>query len=122
MSQQHVQQPKKPQEPIKYGDLFSVQGELAQKPVAPKDAAIMQMADNSVLGNTQKGGAAAAMESAAKQNENAGFVGHEDVNCPSVSIKETELPGERIVTESIGGEVNRALASIYYYYYYDILI
>ncbi|OVA05444.1 Seed maturation protein [Macleaya cordata] len=52
-------------EPIKYGDLFPVSGELATKPVAPQDAALMQTAENLVLGQTQKGGAAAVMQSAA---------------------------------------------------------
>ncbi|XVF42116.1 hypothetical protein PTKIN_Ptkin01aG0334200 [Pterospermum kingtungense] len=100
------QQPERPQEPIKYGDVFSVQGELAEKPVAPKDAAMMQMAENTMLGNTQKGCTAAAMESAAMQNENAGFVGHEDANAEAgVTIKETQLPGKRIITKSVGDEV-----------------
>ncbi|XWS64652.1 hypothetical protein CRYUN_Cryun05aG0021000 [Craigia yunnanensis] len=82
------------------------QGELAEKQVAPKDAAMMQMEENSMLGHTQKGCAAAAMESAAMKNENAGFVGHEDINAKDgVTIKETELPGKHIITESVGDEV-----------------
>lgn len=37
------QQPSRRQEPFKYGDVFpAVEGELAEKPVAPKDAAMMQ--------------------------------------------------------------------------------
>lgn len=31
-------------EPIKYGDVFLVSGELASKPIAPGDAAMMQSA------------------------------------------------------------------------------
>ncbi|CAN1285374.1 Late embryogenesis abundant protein 32 [Linum perenne] len=54
-----------PQRPIKYGDLFEVQGELAEKAVAPRDAAMMQTAENTLTGHTQKGGAAAVMQSAA---------------------------------------------------------
>ena len=109
------QQPEKPEEPIKYGDVFPVQGELADKPVAPKDAAMMQMAENSIFGHTQKGCAAAAMESAAMKNENAGFVGYEDINAEDdVTIKETELPGKHIITESVGNEVSNALASLGY--------
>ncbi|XVE89825.1 hypothetical protein DITRI_Ditri20bG0025500 [Diplodiscus trichospermus] len=100
------QQPEKPEEAIKYGDVFPVHGEVAEKLVAPKDAAMMQMAESSMLGRTQKGFAAAVMESAAMQNENAGFVGHEDINAEAgVSIKETVLPGKRIITESVGDEV-----------------
>ena len=102
------QQPEKIQEPIKYGDVFPVQGELAGKPVAPKDAAMMQTAENSMLGYTQNGCAAAAMQSAAMKNESAGFVGHEEINAEAgVTIKETELPGKRIITESVGDEVKQ---------------
>ncbi|KAJ7973439.1 late embryogenesis abundant protein D-34-like [Quillaja saponaria] len=74
------EQPRRPQqEPIKYGDVFNVQGELAGQPVAPKDAAMMQTAENAMLGQTQKGGAASIMQSAAMKNEKAGFVGHADI-------------------------------------------
>ncbi|XP_022747026.1 late embryogenesis abundant protein D-34-like [Durio zibethinus] len=100
------QQPEKIQDPIKYGDVFPVQGELAEKPVAPQDAAMMQAAENSMLGHTQEGYAAAAMQSAATQNESAGFVGHEEINAETgLTIEETELPGKRIITESVGDEV-----------------
>ncbi|XWS42473.1 hypothetical protein CRYUN_Cryun16bG0016800 [Craigia yunnanensis] len=100
------QQPEKIQEPIKYGDVFPVQGELSGKPVAPKDAATMQTAENSMLGHTEKGFAAAAMQSAAMKNKSAGFVGHEEINAEAgVTIKEKELPGKLIITESVGDEV-----------------
>ncbi|KAL6208619.1 hypothetical protein ACLB2K_019568 [Fragaria x ananassa] len=62
-------------EPIKYGDVFNVSGELASKPIAPRDAATMQAAENIVLGETQKGGPAEVMQSAATYNERAGLVG-----------------------------------------------
>ncbi|XP_021281530.1 late embryogenesis abundant protein D-34 [Herrania umbratica] len=100
------QQPEKLQEPIKYGDVFPAQGEKAEMPVAPKDAAMMQTAENAMLGHNPKGYAASAMQSAAMQNEGAGFVCHEDLNAESgVTIKETELPGKRVITESVGDEV-----------------
>ncbi|XVF06257.1 hypothetical protein REPUB_Repub06bG0032200 [Reevesia pubescens] len=86
------EQPEKPQEPIKNGDVFPVQGEFAEKPVAvaPKDAAKMKAAENSMLGHTR----------------NAGFVGDEDINAEACfTIKGTELPGKRIITESVGNEV-----------------
>ncbi|KAK8994334.1 hypothetical protein V6N11_045427 [Hibiscus sabdariffa] len=104
MSQQH---PLKPQEEaITYGDVFDIQGELAEKPVAPKDAAMMQIAENALLGETTKGCAADAMESAAMKNEKAGFVGPDDVNIHSaVTVKEIHLPGKRIITESIDNKV-----------------
>ncbi|KAE8686626.1 Late embryoproteinsis abundant protein D-34 [Hibiscus syriacus] len=97
------QQPMKPEEEaIRYGDVFDIQGELAEKLVAPKDAAMMQIAENALLGESKKDCAAAAMESAAMKNERAGFVGPDDVNVHSaVTIEETHLDGKRIITESI---------------------
>ncbi|XP_008811249.2 late embryogenesis abundant protein D-34-like [Phoenix dactylifera] len=96
-------------EPIKYGDVFNVQGELAREPIAPRDAAMMQAAENLVMGQTQKGGPAAVMQSAAKRNERAGLVGHRDVSgLPAdqgVSVTETDLPGRRVVAESVGGQM-----------------
>ncbi|KAH0978390.1 hypothetical protein GBA52_028109, partial [Prunus armeniaca] len=61
------------QEPLKYGDVFNVSGELASRPVAPGDAATAQAAENLVLGETQRGGPAAVMNSAATYNERAGL-------------------------------------------------
>ncbi|XVE62868.1 hypothetical protein DITRI_Ditri06bG0154400 [Diplodiscus trichospermus] len=99
-------QPKKMQEPIKYGDIFPVQVELAGKPVALMDAAMMETTESSMLGHTQKGCAAAVMRSAAMKNESAGFVGHEDINIETgVTIREREILGKRVITESIGDEV-----------------
>ncbi|CAN1285371.1 Late embryogenesis abundant protein 31 [Linum perenne] len=99
-----------PQRPIKYGDLFEVQGELAEKAVAPRDAAMMQTAENTLTGHTQKGGAAAVMQSAADKNERAGFVTHEDVTNVAddlgVSASEIDFPtGKSVITESVGGQV-----------------
>lgn len=103
------EQQRRPQEPIKYGDVFSVEGELAEKTVAPRDAALMQMAENAMLGQIQKGAAASMMQSAAERNEKGGFVGHKEMTDvgvgQGVSITETDLPGRRIITEEIGGQV-----------------
>ncbi|KAL9408098.1 hypothetical protein AB3S75_046612 [Citrus x aurantiifolia] len=108
-------QPRRPgaddqqQQPIKYGDLFDVLGDLAQKPIAPEDAAMMQTAEATIMGRTQKGGPAAVMQSAAARNEGAGFVGHRDVTDVAgdqgVTVTETDVPGRRIITESVGGQV-----------------
>lgn len=102
-------QPQRPQEPIKYGDVFSVEGELAEKPVAPRDAAMMQTIENVLMGHTQRGGAASTMQSAAMKNERAGIVSHNDTNDiagdQGVSVAEAEMPGRRIITEAIGGQV-----------------
>ncbi|GLT59806.1 hypothetical protein SLA2020_326040 [Shorea laevis] len=67
MSQE--QQRPEEQEPIKYGEVFRVQGELVEKPVSPGDASMTQAFENSLLGKTQKGGAAAVMQSVATLNE-----------------------------------------------------
>lgn len=112
MSQGQPQRPQQQQdvvEPIKYGDVLPVTGELASRPIAPRDAAMMQTAENAVLGQTQKGGPAATMQSAATANERAGLVGHGDVSDAAgqqgVTVTETEIPGARIITESVGGQV-----------------
>lgn len=114
MSQQ--EQPRRAQggqDPIKYGDVFNVSGDLAKKPVAPEDAAMMQSAETRVLGQTQPGGAAAVMQSAATRNERSGLVGHRDVNDVAgdqgVTVTETQVPGRRIVTESVAGQVSLSI-------------
>ncbi|KAF7805178.1 late embryogenesis abundant protein D-34-like [Senna tora] len=72
-------------QPIKYGDLFNVEGELAEKTVAPVDAAMMQ---------------------AAERNEKAGHVSHRDMtDTAAISITETHLQGRRVISESVGGQV-----------------
>lgn len=105
-----------PRRPIKYGDVFSVESDIAETPVAPRDAALMQTAENAMLGQIQKGAAASMMQSAAERNEKGGFVGHEDMTDVAAgqgfSITETNLPGRRIITEEIGGQVG---ARIYIY-------
>ena len=78
-SQEQPRRPQEGQEPIKYGDVFPVTGELAGKPIAPGDAAMMQAAETRVLGQTQRGGPAAAMQSAVTINERAGLASHTDV-------------------------------------------
>jgi hypothetical protein len=104
------QQKRPEQEAVKYGDVFSVEGELAEKTVSPRDAAMMQTAENAMLGHTQKGRAAAAMQSAAMRNERAGLVDHNDMTDNAgdrgVSITATDLPGKRVIIESVGGQVS----------------
>lgn len=103
MSQQGQQK-----EAVTYGDVFSVTGDLAQKPVAPQDAAMMQAAETSVFGQTQKGGTAATMQAAATINEQAGLVSRDDLTVngdQGVTVTATELTGARVVTETISGQV-----------------
>lgn len=101
------------QEPIKYGDVFNVSGDLAKNPIAPEDASMMQTAESIVFGQTQKGGPAAVMHSAATQNERAGLIGHRDVTIitgeQGVTVAETDVPGRRIITESVAGQVSDSL-------------
>ncbi|XP_027363782.1 late embryogenesis abundant protein D-34-like isoform X2 [Abrus precatorius] len=103
------QQPQRPQDPIKYGDVFNVSGELASKPIAPRDAALMQATENQAFGQTQKGGPAAVMQSAATVNTSAGLVGRRDISDVArdqgVSISETKVGGNRVITESVGTQV-----------------
>uniref|UniRef100_A0A804M3U9 SMP domain-containing protein n=1 Tax=Zea mays TaxID=4577 RepID=A0A804M3U9_MAIZE len=95
--------------PVKFGDVLDVSGELADQPVAPRDAARLQAAEQSVLGGTQKGGPAAVLQSAATVNARAGHVGRAQTACPvadaGATVTETELAGRRVVTESVGGQV-----------------
>ncbi|CAI9297247.1 unnamed protein product [Lactuca saligna] len=110
MSQEQPRRPQpEDQEPIKYGDVFQVSGEIANKPITPQDAATMQTAENMVLGKIQKGGPAAVMQSAASVNESRGVVSHYDVTSDTgdqgVTVSEAVVAGHHIVTESVGGEV-----------------
>lgn len=112
------EQPRRPQEdeqqdkpqPIKYGDVFSVSGDLAKKPIAPQDANMMQTAETMVFGQTQKGGPAAVMQSAATRNERSGLVRHDQATDvggnEGVTVTETDVPGSRIITEAVGGQVS----------------
>ncbi|KAL5796680.1 hypothetical protein ACOSQ2_001500 [Xanthoceras sorbifolium] len=111
------QQPRRPQadqsplqQPIQYGDIFDVSGELASTPVTPGDAASMQAAENMLLGQTPKGGPAAVMQSAAAVNERAGLVGQRAVTDiakdKGVIVSEmVEDGGDRVITESVGDQV-----------------
>ncbi|KAI4349496.1 hypothetical protein L6164_010079 [Bauhinia variegata] len=91
--------------PIKYGDVFNVSGGLASKPIAPRDAAIMQSAETQVLGETQRGGPASLMQSAATINEKWGYVKHKTATNLGVAISETKQGGNRVITETLGGQV-----------------
>ncbi|GFY98801.1 seed maturation protein [Actinidia rufa] len=61
MSQKQPQWSKTEEEAIniKYGDVFSVSGDLASKHIAPQDAVTMQAAENMTLGKNPKGSPAA---------------------------------------------------------------
>ncbi|XP_052208419.1 late embryogenesis abundant protein D-34-like [Diospyros lotus] len=107
-------QPRRPQdyveqEPIKYGDVFSVTGDLAEKPIAPQDAAVMQTAETTMFGEVQRGGPAAVMQSAAAVNERAGLVRPRDAAAVTgdreMNVTATDYQGTRVITESVSGQV-----------------
>ena len=117
--QEHEKEEQK--EPIKYGDVFKVAGELVSKPIAPQDAAMMQKAENMILGQTQKGGPASVMQAAATRNERAGVVGHKDFTDVTgdrgVTVSETDVPGSRIIIESVAGQVRNRNTLTYFLCY-----
>ncbi|CAL5395453.1 unnamed protein product [Camellia sinensis] len=109
MSQEQPRQPQDvQQEPIKYGDVFAVSSDLAEKPIGLKDATKMQTAEATVFGETQKSGAAVVMLAAAIVNERAGLVGSNEVADVTgdigVTVTATDY-GTRVITESIAGQV-----------------
>ncbi|XP_009411288.2 late embryogenesis abundant protein D-34 [Musa acuminata AAA Group] len=112
MSQNQPTRPVRGQEqPIRYGDVFAVSGSLAGEAISPRDAAMMQSAENRALGQTPQGGAASVMESAAMWNEQCGLVGHEQFSDTpgrqGVSVTQTDVPGcpgQRLVTEFVAGQ------------------
>ncbi|AES66601.1 seed maturation protein [Medicago truncatula] len=97
------------QEPIKYGDVFNVSGELSSQPIAPRDAATMQSAEYRTFGQTRKDGPASLMTSAAQKNEDAGFIKHNTATNiarnEGVAVSETYDGGKRVITETLGGQV-----------------
>ncbi|XP_058758965.1 late embryogenesis abundant protein D-34-like [Vicia villosa] len=107
MSQEKPRRPQ--QEPIKYGDMFNVSGDLSSQPIAPRDAAAMQSAEDRTLGQTRKDGPASLMTSAAQKNEGAGLIGHETATNiarnEGVAVSETCDSGKRVITETLGGQV-----------------
>ena len=103
------------------GDVCKVVGELASKPIAPQDAAMMQKAENMILGQTQKGGPASVMQAAATRNERAGVVGHKDFTDVTgdrgATVSETDVPGSRIIIESVAGQVRNRNTLTYFLCY-----
>ncbi|XP_068651340.1 late embryogenesis abundant protein D-34-like [Aristolochia californica] len=107
MSQEQL---RRQDDPIKYGEVFDVSGDLAAQKIAPGDAAMLQSAENLVLGQTKKGGPAAVMQSAAGYNEKIGKAGHTETSNLAgergVTVTAMDAPvGVRVVTESVGGQV-----------------
>jgi len=108
MSQEKPRRPQ--QEPIKYGDVFNVSGDLSSQPIAPRDAATMQSAEDRTLGQARKDGPASLMTSAAQKNEDAGFIDNNTATNiarnEGVAVSETNDGGKRVITETLGGQAN----------------
>jgi Seed maturation protein len=94
---------------IRYGDVFSVKGDLAGQPIAPQDAATMQSVEYAVLGAPQPGGPADVMTSAATLNQYTGVVGVNQASGTAqqqcITVTETPIPGGKIITEFVAGQV-----------------
>lgn len=109
MSQEQARPPQSDRDPIKYGDVFNVKGDLASKTIAPRDAATMQAAESRVLGETRKGGPASTVQSAARVNMREGFIGGDDATDvardPGTKVAERNIGDDRIITEKIAGQV-----------------
>ncbi|XP_062200953.1 late embryogenesis abundant protein D-34-like [Phragmites australis] len=93
---------------VRYGDVFAVGGELAGQPIAPQDAAMMQAAENAVLGCAHMGQAASVMQSAARRNEHLGVVAHDETTDAAaeqgVAVSEARVPGGRVITEFVANQ------------------
>ncbi|CAD5173330.1 unnamed protein product [Musa acuminata subsp. malaccensis] len=93
MSQEQRRRPD--DQPIRYGDVFPVAGELAGQAIAPGDAAMMHDAENKALGVTPKGGPASVMESAAMCNKQRGLIGHTTSSAPPRPTRACPSPRPR---------------------------
>ncbi|KAL6604037.1 hypothetical protein ACP70R_044398 [Stipagrostis hirtigluma subsp. patula] len=104
-----------PEEVIRYGHVFAVTGDLAAQPIAPRDAAAMRSAEDSVPGvPLPQGGAggfsaATAMETAAAYNQAVGAVragqASDAAAARGIAVTQTAVPGGRVVTEFVAGQV-----------------
>lgn len=94
---------------IKYGDVFNVSGDLAENPIAPQDARMMGSAETRVLGQVPQAGPADVMRAAAAHNVRVGLLSSRDVSDAAknqgINISETDVPGARVVTEYVAGQV-----------------
>lgn len=118
MSQEQPRRDEKLQQPhqndeqletVKYGDVFNVSGDLAANPIAPEDARMMGSAETRVLGQVPQAGPADVMRAAAAHNVQVGLLSSRDVSDVAknqgINISETDVPGARLVTECVAGQV-----------------
>ncbi|XP_021764266.1 late embryogenesis abundant protein D-34-like [Chenopodium quinoa] len=94
------------EEPIKYGDVFIVSGQVANKPILPEDAAAMEAGERNVMGQSPLFGPASVMQSAASINVQSGYCDPDsNPNHEGVQVTESDMNGIRIITESVSDEV-----------------
>lgn len=80
--------------------MFAVKGELARTPTGLEDAAMMQAAENAVLGQAPRGEAAAVMQSASRRKGRLGVVPRDEATDAAadgwVAVTEARVPGFRV--------------------------
>ncbi|CAO2818912.1 unnamed protein product [Amaranthus hypochondriacus] len=99
------QPPPENEQPIKYGDVFFVSDQVANKPILPEDAAAMEAGERAVLGRSPLFGPASIMKSAASINVESGHVGPNSTSNEGVKVTDSDMNGIRVVTESVNDEV-----------------
>ncbi|KAL6879637.1 hypothetical protein ACP4OV_012296 [Aristida adscensionis] len=115
-AQAHAEVQVQPDQAIRYGHVFAITGDLAGQPIAPRDAAAMRSAEDSVPGVQVPEGAggafisaATAMEAAAAYNQAVGAVragqASDAATAQGVAVTQTAVPGGRVVTEFVAGQV-----------------
>lgn len=116
-------------ETIKYGDVFNVSGDLAANPIAPEDARMMASAETRVLGQMHEAGPADVMRAAAAHNVQVGVLSSRDISDVAknqgINISETDVPGARVVSECVAGQVPHLLPSFHLFFfplYYSLKI
>ncbi|KAI6684773.1 hypothetical protein NL676_030686 [Syzygium grande] len=104
------EQPRRaPEDTIKYGDIFTISGELAEEPVMPRDARDDADGRERDVWPDPEGPCSSRHAVGGGAQREAGLVGHSDMTevagKDGVTITETDLPGRRVITESIGRQV-----------------
>ncbi|KAK7840424.1 late embryogenesis abundant protein d-34 [Quercus suber] len=100
------------QEAIKYGDVFSVSGDLASKPIAPRTRRMQppcKLLRTWFWDKSKRPRPAAVKKIAASVNERVGAAGHHEATDiarnEGVTVQETQVGGTRVITEEVDGQV-----------------
>nr|POE78591.1 late embryogenesis abundant protein d-34 [Quercus suber] len=99
------------QEAIKYGDVFSVSGDLASKPIAPRTRRMQppcKLLRTWFWDKSKRPRPAAVKKIAASVNERVGAAGHHEATDiarnEGVTVQETQVGGTRVITEEVDGQ------------------